>query len=72
MCAEARGRDPEGQRTGVVLVDGPEPQRRLIRQEVKRCRVAVTLILELCHVVGYLWAAAFAFHAADSSGFRGW
>lgn len=67
MFDEARGRDPEGQRPWVVLVDGHEHQLRLIRQEVKRRSVAVTLILDLFHVLEYLWAAAFAFHAEGSA-----
>ena len=67
MFDEARGRDPEGQRPWVVVVDGQEHQRRLIRQEVKRRSVAVTLILDLFHVLEYLWAAAFAFHAEGSA-----
>jgi ribosomal protein S6E (S10) len=72
MFAEARGRDPEGQRPWVVLVDGHEHQLRLIRQEVKRRNVAVTLILDLFHVLEYLWAAAFAFHAAGSAESEVW
>ena len=67
MFDEARGRDPEGQRPGGVLVDGQEHQRRLLRQEVKRRRLTVTLILELFHVLEYLWAAAFAFYAEGSA-----
>jgi len=67
MFDEARGRDPEGTHPWVVLVDGQEHQLRLIRHEVKRRRVAVTLILDLFHVLGSLWAAAFAFHAEGSA-----
>jgi hypothetical protein len=67
MFAEAHGRDPEGQRPWVVLVDGHEHQLRLIRQEVKRRSLAVTLILDLFHVLEYLWSAAFAFHAEGSA-----
>ena len=67
MFNEARGRDPEGTHPWVVLVDGQEHQLRLIRHEVKRRGVAVTLILDLFHVLEYLWAAAFAFHAEGSA-----
>jgi len=72
MFDEARGRDPEGQRPWVVLVDGHEHQLRLIRQEVKRRSVAVTLILDLFHVLEYLWAAAFALYAAGSAEAERW
>ena len=67
MFDEARGRAPEGQCPWVVLVDGQEHQLRLIRQEVKRRSLPVTLILDLFHVLEYLWAAAFAFHAEGSA-----
>lgn len=67
MFDEAHGRDPEGTRPWVVLVDGQEHQLRLLRQEIKRRSVAVTLILDLFHVLEYLWAAAFAFHAEGSA-----
>jgi hypothetical protein len=66
MFAEARGRDPEGQRPWVVLGDGHEHQLRRMRQAVKRRSVAVTLILDLFHVLAYLWAAAFALYATGS------
>ena len=72
MFDEARGHDPEGQRPWVVLVDGQEHQLRLIRQEVKRRHVAVTLILDLFHVLEYLWAAAFALYAAGSAEAERW
>lgn len=72
MFDEAQGRDPQGQRPWVVLVDGHEHQLRLIRQEVKRRNVAVTLILDLFHVLEYLWAAAFAFSVAGSAESEAW
>ena len=67
MFDEAQGRDPEGKRPWVVLVDGHEHQLRLLRQEVKRRGVAVTLLLDLFHVLESLWAAALAFYAAGSA-----
>ena len=72
MFDEAHGRDPAGQRPWVVLVDGQEHQLRLMRQEVKRRSIAVTLILDLFHVLEYLWAAAFAFHAEGSAAAALW
>jgi hypothetical protein len=72
MFDEARGRDPAGQHPWVILVDGQEHQLRLIRQEVKCRSIPVTLILDLFHVLEYLWAAAFAFHAEGSAEAEGW
>jgi hypothetical protein len=54
------------------LVDGHEHPLRLIRHEGKRRRVAVTLILDLFHVLESLWAAAFAFHAEGSAEAARW
>src|SRR5207245_9145394 len=54
-------------RPWVVLVDGQEHQLRLLRQEITRRSVTVTLLLDLFHVREYLWAAAFAFHAEGSA-----
>lgn len=67
MFDEAHGRDPAGTRPWVVLVDGQEHQLRLLRQEITRRSVAVTLILDLFHVLEYLWGAAFAFHTEGSA-----
>lgn len=72
MFDEARGRDPEGTRPWVVLIDGQEHQLRLLRQEIKRRRVTVTLILDLFHVLEYLWAAAFALYAEGSAEAERW
>jgi hypothetical protein len=72
MFDEARGRDPEGTQPWVVLVDGQEHQLRLLRQESKRRRVTVTLLLDLFHVLEYLWAAAFAFYAAGNAAAERW
>jgi hypothetical protein len=72
MFDEAGGHDPAGQHPWVILVDGQEHQLRLIRQEIKRRRRPVTLILDLFHVLESLWAAAFAFHAEGSAEAEGW
>lgn len=72
MFDEAHGRDPEGTRPWGVLVDGQEPQRRRLRQEITRRSVTVTLLLDLCHVLESLWAAAFACHAEGSAEAARW
>jgi hypothetical protein len=58
---------PQGKRPWGILVDGQEHQLRLLRREIKRRGVAVTLILDLFRVLEHLWAAAFAFHAEGSA-----
>ena len=58
MFAEALRRDPNRVRTWVVLVDGNKTQIREIRTVAKRLGVKITMILDLIHVIEYLWAAA--------------
>ena len=56
--AEAQRRDPEKQRRWVVLVDGDPKQLRAVKAEARRAGVAVTILLDIVHVLEYLWDAA--------------
>ncbi len=58
---EALGRDPRRQRRWVVLVDGDEHQLERIKAEVERRHLEVTLVLDLVHVLEYLWKASYCF-----------
>lgn len=58
MFAEASRRDPAHARTWVALVDGNKPQIREIRAAAKRENVKVTMVLDIIHVIEYLWTAA--------------
>jgi hypothetical protein len=55
MFADAEVRDPERQRTRVVLVDGSSCQITYVQQTAARLGVCVTLILDVIHVLHYLW-----------------
>lgn len=59
---EALRRDPERRRRWVVLVDGNPDQIRSVRRVGKELGVRVTIILDLIHVLEYLWRAAHALH----------
>jgi hypothetical protein len=61
--AEAQRRDPEHRRRWIVLVDGNRDQLRRIQRTARRLGVAITIVLDLVHVIEYLWRAAHAFHA---------
>jgi hypothetical protein len=61
--AEALRRDPERQRRWVVLVDGHRDQIRRVLRGANKAGTAVTIVLDLVHVLEYLWRAAYAFHA---------
>lgn len=58
---EAERRDPDHQRRWVALVDGNKTQIDLIQRCAKQCGVEVTLILDVIHVLEYLWKAGLCF-----------
>jgi hypothetical protein len=60
MFDEADRRDPERKRTAIVLVDGEEHQQTAIFDEARRHARTLTLVLDIIHVLSYLWAAGFA------------
>jgi Uncharacterised protein family (UPF0236) len=62
---QAEARDPAHARTWVVLVDGDRHQIELIQAEAARRKAQVRLVIDLVHVLEYLWAAAWCFHARD-------
>ena len=61
--AEAQRRDPEHRRRWVVLVDGNRDQLRRVQRTARKLGVEVTIVLDIVHVLEYLWRAAHAFHA---------
>ena len=69
---QAEARDPAHLRTWVVLVDGDRHQIELIQAEAARRKAAVHLVIDLVHVLEYLWAAAWCFHARDDPAAEDW
>jgi hypothetical protein len=69
---EAAARDPEGRRTWVVLVDGDEHQLRCVRQAAKAAGKEIIIVLDVMHVLGYLWRAAHCFHKPGSKEAERW
>lgn len=65
-------RDPAKTRDWVVLVDGNAEQIRLAQAAAARHGVAITLILDIIHVIEYLWRASHAFHREGSSEAEAW
>jgi hypothetical protein len=70
--AEALRRDPERGRRWIVLVDGNKDQLARIKRAACNAGVEITLVLDLVHVLEYLWRAAYAFHAAGSGEAEKW
>jgi len=60
MFDEADRRDPERRRTAVVLADGEEHQQTAVFDEARKRNRNLTLVLDIIHVLSYLWAAGFA------------
>jgi hypothetical protein len=61
---EAEARDPLHLRTWVVLVDGAEHQLGLIHAEAARRGVTIHVIIDIIHVLEYIWGAAWSLHDA--------
>jgi len=55
MFVESDRRDPERVGKRVVLVDGSECQKAYVLETAARMGVVVTLILDVIHVLHYLW-----------------
>lgn len=58
---EAQRRDPGHSRAWVALVDGNNHQIQRIHTEAADRGVPVTIVVDLVHVLEYLWAAAWCF-----------
>jgi hypothetical protein len=69
---EAEKRDPKHRKKWVALVDGDANQLRLLRSIQRRHQVEMTIVLDLIHVVEYLWKAAFVFCAEGSVELEEW
>ena len=72
LFAEASRRDPERRKTWVAVVDGNAAQLRLLRQAAKRWGVTLTIVLDVIHVLEYLWKAARVLHAETSPECESW
>jgi hypothetical protein len=69
---EAESRDPHHQRTWVVLVDGAGHQLGLVRAEAARRGVTIHVVIDVIHVLEYIWGAAWSFHAAGDPDAEDW
>lgn len=70
--AEAHLRDPEQQRRWVVLVDGDKKQLRAVRKTARELGIEITIVLDVIHVLEYLWEAAYCFHPPGSREAEQW
>lgn len=69
---EAERLDPAHKRRWVVVVDGNPEQIRAVRKAAARHGAKVTLVLDVIHVLEYLWKAAYCFHPDASQEAEAW
>jgi hypothetical protein len=72
LFAEALRRDPTRERQWVVLVDGDRHQVARIQAAAARYQVSVTIVIDLIHVLEYLWDAARALAPGDATAAEVW
>lgn len=72
MFQEALARDPLKKKAWVVLVDGNLVQLALVKQTAKKYGVQVTIVVDLIHVLEYLWKASYDLLGKDDPGTEPW
>ncbi len=70
--ADAQRRDPSHEKRWVVLLDGNEHQLEAVQARARAQGVEVTILVDLIHVAGYLWAAANVLRPDDFGERRQW
>jgi hypothetical protein len=72
MFEEALSRDPERSRRWIVLVDGEPKQLAAVKAEARRVGVKVTILLDVVHVIEYVWKAARALFGESNPEAEAW
>ena len=72
LLIEARYRDPTDDKTWVALVDGNRSQIRILRRLAKKNGLDLTIIVDVIHVIEYLWDAGRTFHPASGPELESW
>ena len=70
--AEASHRDPNSEKQWVALVDGNNTQIRILRRMAREKGVELTIIVDIIHVIEYLWNAGRAFHPKSGPDLENW
>lgn len=69
---EGLRRDPEHARRWVVLVDGHRDQIKRVLRGARTAGVEIRIVLDIVHVLEYLWRAAYAFHPSGGTDAETW
>jgi hypothetical protein len=69
---EAACRDPAREKTWVALVDGNQTQIRILRRMAKKKGIELTIIVDIIHVIEYLWDAGRVFCPESGQELEDW
>ena len=72
MFEEAFKRDPQRTQKWVCLVDGEPNQLKRIKSFIKNFAVNVVIILDIIHVIEYLWKAVRVFYEEGDKASEKW
>lgn len=72
VAQEMEHRDPAGEKTAVCVMDGERALKTRAVKYLQSAFPALILVLDIIHVVEYLWTAAYAFHDQGSEGASMW
>jgi len=70
--AEAENRDPGHKKNWVALVDGNNTQINILRKISREKGIKLTIIVDVIHVIEYLWEAGRAFHPESGPELERW
>ena len=69
---EAAHRDLSREKTWVAVVDGNETQLRILEKLARKHKIELRIVLDLIHVIEYLWKAGLAFHQEGDPALEDW
>ena len=69
---EAERRDPDQHRCWVALVDGNNHQIDRITTEANNRKLKITIVVDLIHVMEYIWSAAWCFFSEGDPAAEAW
>ncbi len=69
---EARFRDPADVKNWVALVDGDKTQIKILRRIARERGIDLTIVVDVIHVIEYLWDAGRAFHPESGPELEEW
>lgn len=72
IFSEALRRDPNKQKQWVCLIDGDRRQLNRVRAQAKKFGVNLIIIMDIIHVIEYLWKASRAFYQETNPEVEKW